>query len=116
MAFFRSAIGGGGSSSTDVGTFKTSTSATTGYKVTTGFKPAYVCIIDANTSTPYNMIYNSDISTTKYNRGTVSANSWRNLETNTNAYSIKSIDNDGFTVFTASTYASHNWTYFAISE
>lgn len=98
---------------TATGTFTTNTTATTGYKVTLGFKPKYLCIIRNSTQTAYNMIYNEDLDATKYNRGTAGANAWRSFEA-VSPYSIESIDNDGFTVYTASGYSSNEWRYFAI--
>ena len=113
MAFYRASIGGGGGGQTATGTFTTNTTATTGYKVTLGFKPKQLCLIRDTTSTAYNMLYNEDIDATKYNKGLGASNMWRPFEAQS-PYSMKSIDNDGFTVYTASGYQTLTWRYFAL--
>lgn len=104
------ALGGAVKFKTD--TFTTNTTATTGYKVTLGFKPKYICIIRNTDATAFDMIYNEDITNSKYLRGVTSATNWRNFESNS-PYSIVSIDNDGFTVYTASGYSGYEYIYFA---
>ena len=113
MAFYRAVIGGGGGGNTAKGTFTTNTTATSGYKVTLGFKPKYILMARDYTTNAWTMAYNEDISTTKWIRGTTSASVWQNFGSNS-PYSIKSIDNDGFTVYTANNYHNFQWRYFAM--
>lgn len=96
------------------GTFTTNTTAATGYKVTLGFKPKYLCAI-RNTSGTGCVAYVDSLSTTMYYRSLSGGSAWRNFESSGNYIAIKSIDDDGFTVYTGtSTYSTVEWTYFAL--
>ena len=115
MAFIRS-NSGGSSAQTKTGTFTTNTTATTGYKVTLGFKPKYVCCVPSNGSTGGACVYNEDVSATKYERSAGSSNAWVNFSATLQYLGFVSIDNDGFTIYTGSTWSlnSIEWAYFAI--
>lgn len=106
----------GGGSRTDVGSFTTNSTATTGYKVTTNFKPKYVCCVLKNGSTGGACIYNEDVSSTKYEKSCGSVNSWVDFSGTLQYVGFVSIDNDGFTFYTGSTwsYNTLEWAYFAI--
>ena len=112
MAFYRAAIGGGGGGQTAIGTFKTNTTSSSGYKVTTGFKPKYVYAI-RDTNGTNSIIYDERVSTTKFLRGTSGATTWVNMPA-TNYVGFVSIDNDGFKVYTTSSYSSLDFYYVAV--
>ena len=116
MALFRCASGGGSSAQTKAGTFVTNTTATTGYKVTLGFKPKYVCCVLSNGSTGAACVYNEDVGSTKYERSAGTANTWVNFGATLQYLGFVSIDDDGFTFYTGSTWSfnSLTWAYFAI--
>lgn len=116
MALFRCASGGGGSAKTDHGLFTTNTSQTTGKKITTGFKPKYVCCVPSNGSTGGACVYNEEVSDSKYERSCGSVNTWVNFGATLQYVGFVSIDNDGFTIYTGSTWSFNTieWAYFAI--
>ena len=116
MALFRCASGGGSSAQTKAGTFVTNTTATSGYKVTLGFKPKYVCCVLSNGSTGAACVYNEDVSDSKYERSCGTVNTWVNFGGTLQYLGMVSIDNDGFTIFTGSTwsFSTLTWAYFAI--
>lgn len=110
MAYFRAAIGGGGGGSSQIsqGTVTVTGSAQTDTKVTTGFKPKFVCIFmngSAGTvSTVANgatrLIYDENFSSSyvvRDYRGTNSSNALAMGALGGTGPAIKSIDNDGFT-------------------
>lgn len=114
MAFYRASIGGGGGGGqTATGTFVTNTSSSSGYKVTTGFKPKLVYVVRSSSSNVSAVIYAYDIDANKYIKALPSSTAWRNFES-ANYMSLVSIDNDGFTFWTNDTYKTYTWDYFAI--
>lgn len=103
---------GGGVPDTATGVFVTNTTSASGYKVTLGFKPKYVYVIrDANGTN--SAIYDERISTTKFLRGTSGATTWVNMPAS-QYLGFVSIDNDGFTFYTNSSYSSVNLYYVAM--
>lgn len=112
MAYFRSGTGGGGGGQTATGTFVTNTSASSGYKITTGFRPKLVYVVRSGSTNISAVIYAYDIDANKYLKALPSSTALRNFES-ANFVSLVSIDNDGFTIWTNDAYKTHTWNYFA---
>ena len=114
MAFYRASIGGGGGGGgrSATGSFITNTSATSGYKVVTGFRPKYISVFRSNSTNPSAAIYNYDINPNQFFKALPSSCAWRNFES-ANFMSLVSVDNDGFTFWTNSSYSSYTWDYWA---
>ena len=100
------------------GKFTTNTTDTTGYKVTLGFKPKYICCVASDGSTGGACVYNKDVGVNKYERSVGQSNSWINIGETPQYLGFVSIDTDGFTIYTGSTwsYSTIEWAYFAIGE
>ena len=98
------------------GTFVTNTTLTSGYKVTCGFKPKYICCVLDNGTTGGACVYNEDVSNSKYERSCGTVNTWVNFGATLQYLGFVSIDNDGFTIYTGSTWSlnSLTWRYFAV--
>ena len=104
-------VGGNSGSKVSIGTF---TMATTNTKVTTGFKPKYIGICFGDGSTIRGIIYNEDVSSTKYlSVATGSSAAWATLN-GSNSVCLVSVDNDGFTVKVSGSTYTGTYNYFAI--
>lgn len=114
MPLFR--CGGGQSNPIKTGKFTTNTTSSSGFKVTLGFKPKYVCLVPSNGSTLGACVYDEDVGSTKYERCLSSSITWMTLGGTPQYLGFVSIDNDGFTVMTGSTWYFNTieWAYFAI--
>lgn len=92
------------------------TSSSGNYKIELGFKPKYVAFLISGSASSWSVgtsdVYNEDISTTQFFKGTSGASlSLVNIGNTANG-SIVSIDNDGFTM--AKSGGAYLYRYFAI--
>lgn len=91
------------------GTATASSSVNT--KVTLGFKPKYLCVLNASALNARNIVYDETISTTNFAMSTSSSNCAITALGTTSSYRLYSIDNDGFTLTKWNNNTIH---YFAI--
>ena len=92
-----------------IGSFTWASSGTT--KVTCGFKPKQLTIINTTSLTTRNICYDERQSTTKFVMSTSGSNLTSYNIGDTSTWRIKSIDDDGFTMTTGNNNAM---IYFAI--
>ena len=115
MAFYRAALGGGGSSyKVKIGTFTASASTTT--TVNVGFKPKYLCIViqKTNAQSYLTEIYNENSLGSGYSLyGANDASLARHALPSTTQYRLNSVTNTGF-VFNKTFSTWVNGWYFAI--
>lgn len=112
MAFIKSKVGNGGSSGVTVKTGTLSKSSANQSVSNLGFKPKKLYIYTSDTGA--HCMYDESVSTTKFIRCVPSSSNpvvaWTNIGS-TSAYSIVSIDSNGFTFKGSTSYA---FTYFAL--
>ena len=117
MALFRCGSSGGASGSqVDSGTFVTNTSADSGYKVTTGFKPKYIGVqryVTTSGSNTFGFVYDADMSETVYARFGYNSTIQTQTVGTRSLISLISVNDDGFTVYTNSSRSTDTYSYFA---
>lgn len=112
MAFYRAKrASGGGGGNVATGTVNFTTSNT---KVTTNFKPKYIACCASNGTNVRGLIYNSDVSTTKYlTVASASSAAWGTIGS-TGFVRLVSVENDGFTVTATQNTYTGSYNYFVM--